>query len=84
MIDRISNEIASGRLKPGARLPTEQEMMSAIGVSRTVVREAVSALKADGLVITRQGAGAFVALDRARVPFRIDPTDFPPSPTSSA
>jgi DNA-binding FadR family transcriptional regulator len=73
VIDRISNEISSGRLKPGGRLPTEQEMMNAMGVSRTVVREAVAALKADGLVITRQGAGAFVAPDRARVPFRIDP-----------
>lgn len=73
VIERISSEIASGRLKPGDRLPTEQEMMSAMGVSRTVVREAVSALKADGLVITRQGAGAFVSPDRARVPFRIDP-----------
>jgi DNA-binding FadR family transcriptional regulator len=73
VIDRISSEIASGRLPPGGRLPTEQEMMTAMGVSRTVVREAVSALKADGLVITRQGAGAFVASDRARVPFRIDP-----------
>ena len=73
VIDRISGEIASGRLEPGARLPTEAEMMSAMGVSRTVVREAVAALKADGLVITRQGAGAFVAPDHARVPFRINP-----------
>src|SRR4030095_214830 len=54
VIDRISNEISSGRLKPGGRLPTEQEMMNAMGVSRTVVREAVAALKADGLVITRR------------------------------
>jgi DNA-binding FadR family transcriptional regulator len=38
-----------------------------------VVREAVAALRAGGLVVTRQGAGAFVAADRSRVPFRIDP-----------
>lgn len=73
VIERIADEISSGRLAPGARLPTEQHLMEAMGVSRTVVREAVAALKADGLVITRQGAGAFVALDRTRVPFRIDP-----------
>ncbi|MBI5322528.1 FCD domain-containing protein [Bradyrhizobium sp.] len=73
VIDRISGEIASGRLAPGARLPTEAEMMSAMRVSRTVVREAVAALKANGLVITRQGAGAFVAPDQARISFRIDP-----------
>ena len=36
-------------------------MIAATGVSRTVVREAVAALRAEGLVITRQGVGAFVA-----------------------
>jgi GntR family transcriptional regulator, transcriptional repressor for pyruvate dehydrogenase complex len=44
-----------------------------MGVSRTVVREAVAALRAEGLVTTRQGSGAFVAADASRVPFRIDP-----------
>lgn len=47
--------------------------MASMGVSRTVVREAVAALRADGLVITRQGSGAFVTADTSRVPFRIDP-----------
>ena len=47
--------------------------MTAMGVSRTVVREAVAALRADGLVTTRQGSGAYVAADVSRVPFRIDP-----------
>ena len=69
----IATEIRDGRLLPGSRLPTEQELMVALGVSRTVVREAVSALRADGLVVTRQGSGAFVAQDASRVPFRIDP-----------
>ena len=70
---RIAGEIRSGRLAPGARLPTELELMAAMGVSRTVVREAVAALRAEGLVTTRQGSGAFVAADASRVPFRIDP-----------
>ena len=73
VVDRIAGEIRGGRLGPGARLPTEQELMAAMGVSRTVVREAVAALRAEGLVTTRQGAGAFVAADASRVPFRIDP-----------
>ena len=47
--------------------------MVTLGVSRTVIREAVAALRADGLVTTRQGAGAFVAADSSRIPFRIDP-----------
>jgi GntR family transcriptional repressor for pyruvate dehydrogenase complex len=71
LVERVAAEITSGRLAPGARLPTEQEMVRANGVSRTVVREAVAALRADGLVNVRQGVGAFVA-DTVRRPFRID------------
>jgi GntR family transcriptional repressor for pyruvate dehydrogenase complex len=73
VVARIAGGIRAGRLAPGARLPTEQELMAAMGVSRTVVREAVAALRAEGLVTTRQGSGAFVAADTSRVPFRIDP-----------
>ena len=73
VIGRLKKEIGAGRLTPGTRLPTEQELMAAMGVSRTVVREAVAALRADGLVTTRQGSGAYVAADVSRVPFRIDP-----------
>jgi GntR family transcriptional regulator, transcriptional repressor for pyruvate dehydrogenase complex len=69
--ERLAGEIARGAFAPGARLPTEQAMVTAIGVSRTVVREAVAALRAQGLVVTRQGAGAFVAEDAARRPFRL-------------
>ena len=71
LVARLTADITSGKLAPGARRPTEQEMIAATGVSRTVVREAVAALRADGLVLTRQGAGAFVA-DQVRRPFRVD------------
>src|SRR3954451_14617863 len=71
VIDRLSSEIMNGDLLPGARLPTEQDMIEAFGVSRTVVREAVAALRAEGLVVTRQGVGAFVP-ENARRPFRVD------------
>lgn len=73
VVTRLRDEISSGRLKPGARLPTEQEMVGAMKVSRTVVREAVAALKAQGLVTTRQGSGAFVATASAPRSFRLDP-----------
>jgi GntR family transcriptional regulator, transcriptional repressor for pyruvate dehydrogenase complex len=69
--ERIADEIATARLPPGAKLPTEQVMVAAMGVSRTVVREAVAALRARGLVVTRQGAGAFVAADADRRPFQL-------------
>jgi GntR family transcriptional regulator, transcriptional repressor for pyruvate dehydrogenase complex len=71
LVARLTADIVSGKLLPGSRLPTEQQMIAATGVSRTVVREAVAALKADRLVVTRQGVGAFVA-DHVRRPFRVD------------
>ncbi len=71
LAERLAGEILSGKLAPGAKLPTEQEMVAAMGVSRTVVREAVAALRAEGLVIARQGAGVFVTGDVARRPFRL-------------
>jgi DNA-binding FadR family transcriptional regulator len=67
---RLSADIRGGRLAPGARLPTEQALTTEFGISRTVVREAVAALRADGLVVTRRGSGAYVA-DPAAGPFRI-------------
>jgi GntR family transcriptional repressor for pyruvate dehydrogenase complex len=70
---RIAADIAAGRLGPGARLPTEQEMMAAMGVSRTVIREAVATLRAEGLVATRQGIGSFVAEQPVQALFRIEP-----------
>lgn len=71
LVTRLTADIVSGKLPPGSQLPTEQEMIAATGVSRTVVREAVAALRADGLVVTRQGVGAFVA-HHVRRPFRVD------------
>jgi GntR family transcriptional regulator, transcriptional repressor for pyruvate dehydrogenase complex len=71
LVLRLTEDITSGKLSAGSRLPTEQEMIKATGVSRTVVREAVAALRAEGLVVTRQGVGAFVA-DIVRRPFRIE------------
>jgi DNA-binding FadR family transcriptional regulator len=71
--NRLADEITSGKLASGAKLPSEQEMMVAMGVSRTVIREAVAALRARGLVVTRQGAGAFVNTDTSRQPYVIDP-----------
>jgi GntR family transcriptional repressor for pyruvate dehydrogenase complex len=73
VVDRLAEQIISGKLPVGAKLPSEQEMMRGMGVSRTVVREAVAALRARGLVITRQGAGAFVDRDTRAQQYAIDP-----------
>ncbi|MFJ3484864.1 FadR/GntR family transcriptional regulator [Pseudomonas sp. NPDC090202] len=57
----LSDEIASGRLRPGDRLPTEQFLAQNFGVSRNVVREGIATLRAQGLIQSRQGVGVFVA-----------------------
>lgn len=68
----LTGRIAQGLLKPGDKLPSEQELIGEFGVSRTVVREAISSLRAAGMVTTQQGVGAFVQADALTQPFRID------------
>lgn len=74
LTDRLSRLLTEEFLKlpPGEKLPSGQELARRYGVSLTVVREAISALKADGLVETRQGSGAFVSRSRRQRPFRIE------------
>ncbi len=60
IVDGVTERIQGGALKPGDRVPSEPELMREFGVSRTVVREAMSHLQASGLVETRQGVGTFV------------------------
>lgn len=57
---QILQQIVAGTLKEGARLPSEQDICRAFGVSRPTVREALTRLHADGLVASRQGSGSFV------------------------
>jgi GntR family transcriptional repressor for pyruvate dehydrogenase complex len=61
LAERLARQIQSGQLSPGDRLPTEQALAQAHGVSRTVVREAVHQLKSRGMLRSRQGLGVFVA-----------------------
>jgi DNA-binding FadR family transcriptional regulator len=61
VIDTLRQRINAGEYKAGSKLPTESQMTAIFGVSRTVVREAIAALSADGMVQSRQGAGVFVA-----------------------
>jgi GntR family transcriptional regulator, transcriptional repressor for pyruvate dehydrogenase complex len=58
--DTLRQAIFSGQFPPGSKLPSEARLTAAHGVSRTVVREAIAALRADRLVEARQGAGVFV------------------------
>lgn len=58
---KLETKIRAGDWPPGSRLPTQKEIAETENVSRTVVREAVARLTAQGLAISRQGSGMFVA-----------------------
>ena len=56
----LRQAITGGAYRPGSQLPTEAELCEMLGVSRTVVREALRVLEDDGLVARRHGVGTFV------------------------
>src|ERR1700722_926455 len=63
---RLRSEILAGRLRPGARLPSERELSLALGVNRLTLRASLARLEALGLITTRHGAGTVVASWRER------------------
>jgi GntR family transcriptional repressor for pyruvate dehydrogenase complex len=72
VVTSLSEGIRSGEFHPGSKLPTEIEIMQQEGVSRTVVREAISRLQAARLVETRHGIGTFVLEPDQNSTFQID------------
>jgi GntR family transcriptional regulator, transcriptional repressor for pyruvate dehydrogenase complex len=52
--------IVDGKLPEGEKLPAETQLASSFGVSRPVVREALSRLRADGVIVSRRGSGSYV------------------------
>lgn len=69
----LRNATREGQLKSGDRIPSEHVISEELGVSRNVVREAISQLRADGLIESRQGVGSFVADPKDRNVIRLDP-----------
>lgn len=61
VIETLRHRITTGDLTEGDQLPTEIQLETEFGVSRTVVREAIAELRAGGLVTPVQGKGVFVA-----------------------
>jgi DNA-binding FadR family transcriptional regulator len=76
LVEVLGDRIRDGRLSPGDKLPTEADFMAEFGVSRTVVREAISKLQAGGLVQTRHGIGTFVIGLGEAAPFKLAPEQF--------
>ena len=61
LVDHIRGQIASGELKPGDRLPSTAALKKEHGVSDSVIRYAMHALRTEGLVESLHGVGVFVA-----------------------
>lgn len=61
IVHQVEQLILRGVLRPGERLPSERELATRFEVSRPTLRDALADLEASGLVVTRPGAGAFVA-----------------------
>lgn len=64
IVEALRAEIAAGRLKPGDRIPSENELVAAFGVSRMTANRAVRELALEGLVTRAAGSGSFVARRR--------------------
>ena len=78
LVDDLGEKIRNQQLRPGDKLPTESAIMQVYGVSRTVVREALSKLQAAGLVETHHGVGTFVlqpSQSRTAGMFRLEGSD---------
>lgn len=71
--ERVLEQIVAGEFKIGERIPSENQLGVEYGVSRAVVREALARLHADGVTITRRGAGTYVQRQPGREFLRLAP-----------
>ncbi len=60
VINKLTDAIISGELKPGDKLPTEMELIEAFHVSRNSLRSAIQTLRAYGVLEVRRPEGTFV------------------------
>lgn len=68
---KLEASIVAGDFAPGGQMPTQKAIAESEGVSRTVVREAVARLESQGLVVSRQGSGVYVAEDARYRAFQV-------------
>lgn len=68
IVNQVRHQIGIGALEPGERIPSERAMAEQLGVSRTVVREAMQRLEAMGLVEIQAGKGVFVRSKTSDLP----------------
>jgi DNA-binding FadR family transcriptional regulator len=70
IVREIERAILTGKLRTGDKLPTENTLCVQYGASRSLVREAIQALKASGLVVSQRGSGSYVAEKSWEQPLR--------------
>jgi GntR family transcriptional regulator len=58
--EALRNWLATGRHRPGERLPPEQELSAHLGISRGTLRTALQRLEDTGEIVRRQGSGTYV------------------------
>ena len=73
LADTLGQRIRNQEYPPSTKLPKEMDIMEEFGVSRTVVREAISHLQAAGMAETRHGIGTFALLPEENGFFRVHP-----------
>ncbi len=83
VFEALKEDILSGKIKIGEKLPRQEELATQFGVSRPVIREAQKKLSSIGLVDSQQGRGTFVStsesndlIDSLMHKFSSNPTDF--------
>jgi GntR family transcriptional regulator/MocR family aminotransferase len=83
---KLLEAILSGELSPGSRLPASRQLARELGVARVTVVRAFEQLAAEGFVVSRVGAGTFVAagLDAVRRSQEYEPRAFRPQMTEWA
>jgi GntR family transcriptional regulator, transcriptional repressor for pyruvate dehydrogenase complex len=74
----LAHYVADAALKPGDRLPAERELMTALAVGRSTIREAIRHFQALGVIETRKGSGTYllrpISPDTVHMPLSLDTT----------
>ncbi|EWH10344.1 GntR family transcriptional regulator [Catenovulum agarivorans DS-2] len=76
LADLLRQQIKQGQYAVGSKLPSSKFIEQQAGVSRSVVREAIAQLKAEGILYSQQGVGVFVADKPTSLSFSIDAQEF--------
>lgn len=84
LADIMRRDIAEGRLGPGDKLPSESDLIEQHGISRGTAREAITALRTEGIIVVEHGRGAYVRNADAPLHTRVTSSTDTPLPLRDA